>query len=361
MKSIDLALTYDDVLLLPKHGAEFFPSGCDTKTKITRKITLDKPIISSGMPTVTEKSMAIEMAKFGGVGIIHPYLETTEYIKQINAVKKMNLIVGAAVGDQDWDKVKGAVLVNADFIAIDAAHGDTLKSLDFIKKIKNKYPNIEIMAGCFATPEGVFRAIKSGADSIRVGIGPGSHCTTRIVSGVGYPQLTAIQKCSIITKKYKIPLIAEGGIRNSGDIVKAIAAGAQAVMIGGLLIGTDQSPGKLYTKNGKQYKKSWGYCSTNAQDLDSNSGDKLSITKFLKKNLQKHLKRDNHISEGVENVILPYKGDVRIILQQLSDGIKTGLAYTGNKNLISLQKTKEFVRITNAGLTESYPHDVIFE
>ena len=220
------------------------------------------------------------------------------------------------------------------------------------------------MAGCFATPEGVLHAIQAGADSIRVGIGPGSHCTTRVVSGVGYPQFTAIQECFVVTKKYKVPLIAECGIRTSGDIVKALAAGASAVMIGGLFAGTIQSPGEVVYRDGKKYKESWGYCSTRANHSHIQHKLKHHIKVLLKKiglYNSYNVHYEHHVSEGVEHALIPYKGNVEPIIQQLKDGVRSGFAYTGATDIASLQKNASFVQITNAGLIESFPHDIILE
>lgn len=358
--SIKEFLTFDDVLLLPHHGDDFKPELTSLKSKITKKISIEVPIIASGMPTVTESKMAKTLNNLGGVGIIHPFMKLSKYADEIKAVKKAGSIVGAAVGDGDWKRVETAYRAKADFITIDAANGDTKESLLFISKIKKKYPKIEIMAGCFATVEGVKRAIKAGADSIRVGIGPGSHCTTRIVAGVGVPQFSLLVETSKVTKKLNIPLISDGGIKNSGDCVKALAAGADAVMIGGLFAGTNESPGKIKISRFKKYKETWGYSSKRAQTFYL-SNVKIGIKKRIKKiiGLEKQDKI-NYASEGVESKKIKYKGSVKPIIIQLTNGIKNGLAYTGSKNLQELKHNSKFIKITNAGLIESYPHGLDF-
>lgn len=366
MMSYPKFLTFDDVLILPAKGKRFDPKKGNTESKITRKLKIKVPIISTGMPTVTESKMAILLAKLGGVGVIHPFISLDDYGKEINKVKSKNLVVGAAVADGDFERALVAIKSHADFITIDAGQGYNTESQNFIKKLKNKYPKSQIMAGCYATPRGVGEAIKSGADSVRVGIGPGSHCTTRVVAGVGAPQLSAVVECSNIARKNKVPIISDGGIRYPGDVTKAIAAGASAVMIGGLFCGTDESPGEIIQENGIKYKKTWGYSTNKADEMAEQRYRDLSIKHLVKKYIKKNLglgkkkKRVNKkIIEGVEEARTPYKGSAEKVFLSLVDGLKLGMAYCGAENINELQKKATFIEISKAGLQEGFPHDDI--
>lgn len=359
MKKIQTTLTYADALLVPHHAASFSPETVNLTSIISGNIELSLPIISSGMPTVTDSTMAIELARHGGIGIIHPFFNSEGLIKEINKAKAAGIKFGISLGENDWEKVHIAYKYHVDFIAIDSPHGDCDTSLDFISKIKQKYPKLIIFSGFFVSKTGVKKAIDAGADAIRVGIGPGSHCTTRIVAGVGVPQLSAILECATITKKFGIPLIADGGISNSGDIVKALAAGASAVIIGGMFAGTNQSPGKIITIKGKKYKRSWGHCSIKAETGSMNVSFRNRLKRTFIRVFDKEINaKQPKISEGVENAIVNYKGDVGLILQQLRSGIALGMSYMGAKDIKQLQNNAHFVSITNAGLVESFPHHV---
>ena len=249
-----LGLTYDDVLLLPD-ASEVVPSEVDTATKLSRNISLSIPLVSSAMDTVTESAMAIAMAKVGGIGIIHRNLPIDEQVTHVKLVKNIGL-AGAAVGvgDDGFARAQALIEVGVDVVVVDTAHGHHRAVLEAIARIKKYSPTTEIIGGNVATRAGAQALINAGADAVKVGVGPGSICTTRIVAGVGVPQITAIMEASKACIKAGIPLIADGGLQYSGDIVKALVAGADSVMLGSLLAGCDESPGELVTIEGRQYK-----------------------------------------------------------------------------------------------------------
>ena len=253
-KVVMLGLTYDDVLLLPD-ASEVVPSEVNTATRLTRNISLAIPLVSSAMDTVTESAMAIAMAKVGGIGIIHRNLPIEEQVTHVKLVKNVG-IAGAAVGvgDDGFARAKELIEAGVDVVVVDTAHGHHRAVLDAISRIKKFSPTTEIIGGNVATRAGAQALINAGADAVKVGVGPGSICTTRVVAGVGVPQITAILEASKACIKAGIPLIADGGLQYSGDIVKALVAGADCVMLGSLLAGCDESPGELVTIDGRKYK-----------------------------------------------------------------------------------------------------------
>ena len=256
MDLIKEALTFDDVTLAPKYS-EILPSEVDTSIKLTNNINLKVPLMSSAMDTVTESKMCIAIAKAGGIGIIHRNLDIKKQVAEIKKVKKKKLLVGAAVGAgiNELERAKNVLKENIDLIVVDTAHGHTKKVADIIKKIKKIKPKkTALCAGNIATAEAAKFLIKLGVDIIKVGIGPGSICTTRLVAGIGVPQLSAILNVRKGVGARKVSIIADGGIKFSGDIAKALSAGADAVMIGSLFAGTDEAPGKIIKKNGKLFK-----------------------------------------------------------------------------------------------------------
>lgn len=263
--------------------------------------------------------------------------------------KKGRLMVGAAIGVRgDWkERTEALVEAGVDVLVLDIAHGHSDLSVQTIKKIKALFPEVELVAGNVATPEGVRDLIRAGADSLKIGVGPGSMCTTRIVTGCGYPQLSAVLECSKEAAKYKIPIIADGGIRYSGDIVKALGAGASSVMIGSLLAGTDESPGMTMIRNNRKFKISRGMASLGANMSKRESEGEVSSDFGL----------SEYVSEGVE-AIVPYRGKVTEILNQFSGGLRSGMSYCGAKTIKELHKKARFIQITSSGLKESFPHDV---
>ena len=271
MVPIKEALTFDDVTLAPKYS-EILPSEVNTGVQLTKNLKLKIPLLSSAMDTVTESRMAIAIAKSGGIGVIHRNLDIKNQILEIKKVKKQKLIVGAAVGagPNEFKRAEAIIKEGVNLIVVDTAHGHTKKVgeiIKFIKKFKNK--KIALCAGNIATPEAAKFLIKLGVDIIKVGIGPGSICTTRLVAGIGVPQLSAILSVRNGLRNKNVKIISDGGIKYSGDLAKAFAAGADAVMIGSLFAGTDEAPGKLIKKNGKLFKSFSGMGSVGAMNKGS--------------------------------------------------------------------------------------------
>ena len=469
------ALTFDDVLLLPRY-TDFLPAQAQLETKVSKNISLKIPLVSAAMDTVTEAAMAIALAENGGIGIIHKNNTIEDQAIEIKTVKKYEsgvvrdpttirstktidelmkltnelsisgmpvvddgklmgivtrrdfryaedlsalvssimtpreklitvkegfdqddvkklmynnriekilviseedsltglvtmkdidksaehpfatkdsrgqLQVGAALGTGDDTLERASALSDAgvDLFVIDSAHGHSKNVLETIKNIKNKFPKIDVMGGNVATPEGAEALIDAGVDSVKIGMGPGSICTTRIIAGIGVPQITAILSIKENLKSNNIPLIADGGIRFSGDIAKAIAAGANAVMLGGIFAGTEEAPGELELFQGRSFKTYRGMGSIGAMsernDLNRYSQDGVSTEKM--------------VPEGVEGRV-PFKGWVINVIDQLIGGIRQSMGYVGCKSIEEMHNDTQFVEITNAGITESHVHDVM--
>ncbi|AJD03685.1 inosine-5'-monophosphate dehydrogenase [Campylobacter lari] len=470
MKIIKRALTFEDVLLVPQYS-EVLPKEVDIKTRLTKNITLNMPLISAAMDTVTEHRAAIMMARLGGIGVIHKNMDIASQVREIKRVKKSesgvimdpiyigpkasvkealelmaeyrisgvpvvdenktligiltnrdlrfetnfdNLVenvmtkmplitakkgstlddaerifstnkveklpivdennhleglitikdlkkrkeypnsnkdaygrlrVAAAVGVGQLDRVKALVEAEVDVIVMDSAHGHSKGIIDTLKAIKAEF-NVDVIVGNVASAKAVKDLCEAGADAIKIGIGPGSICTTRIVSGVGVPQISAIDECAIEASKYGVPVIADGGIKYSGDIAKAIAAGASSVMIGSLLAGTDESPGELFTYQGRQYKSYRGMGSLGA--MQKGSSDRY---------FQEGTAQDKLVPEGIEGRV-PYVGSIKSVVHQLLGGLRSSMGYVGAVDIKAFQERAEFVEITAAGLKESHVHDV---
>ncbi|EAK9857867.1 IMP dehydrogenase [Campylobacter lari] len=470
MKIIKRALTFEDVLLVPQYS-EVLPKEVDIKTRLTKNITLNMPLISAAMDTVTEHRAAIMMARLGGIGVIHKNMDIASQVREIKRVKKSesgvimdpiyigpkasvkealelmaeyrisgvpvvdenktligiltnrdlrfetnfdNLVenvmtkmplitakkgstlddaerifstnkveklpivdennhleglitikdlkkrkeypnsnkdaygrlrVAAAVGVGQLDRVKALVEAGVDVIVMDSAHGHSKGIIDTLKAIKAEF-NVDVIVGNVASAKAVKDLCEAGADAIKIGIGPGSICTTRIVSGVGVPQISAIDECAIEASKYGVPVIADGGIKYSGDIAKAIAAGASSVMIGSLLAGTDESPGELFTYQGRQYKSYRGMGSLGA--MQKGSSDRY---------FQEGTAQDKLVPEGIEGRV-PYVGSIKSVVHQLLGGLRSSMGYVGAVDIKAFQERAEFVEITAAGLKESHVHDV---
>jgi IMP dehydrogenase len=471
MKIRKRALTFEDVLLVPKYS-EILPKEVDIKTKLTKNITLNIPLVSAAMDTVTEHRAAIMMARLGGIGIIHKNMDIESQVREIRRVKKsesgiiidpvsikatatlkealsimseyrisgvpviddndtligiltnrdlrfendysknveelmtkMPLItvkkgttlddaeaifrtnkveklpivdennklaglitikdlkkrqeyphankdsfgrlrVGAAIGVGQLDRARALEEAGADVLVLDSAHGHSKGIIDTVKLIKKEL-KIDIIAGNIATSEAAEALVAAGVDGIKVGIGPGSICTTRIVSGVGVPQISAIEECSEVGKKHGVPVIADGGIKYSGDFAKALAAGAQSVMVGSLLAGTDESPGEFITYQGRQYKTYRGMGSIGA--MTKGSSDRY---------FQEGTAADKLVPEGIEGRV-PHAGSIRDVIFQMVGGLRSSMGYVGARDIIDYQEKAEFVEITSAGLKESHVHDVI--
>jgi IMP dehydrogenase len=471
-ENIQIGLTFDDVLLLPAKS-DVLPKEVDLQTNLTKNIKLNVPLLSSAMDTVTEASLAIAIAREGGIGIIHRAMSPEKQSQEIDKVKKSEsgmitdpitvspdapiseamalmeryrisgvpatvngkligiltnrdlrfetkinkkvsevmtkerlitasvgttldeakgllhkykieklpivdkdfrlkglitikdiekrkkypnsckdklgrLMVGAAIGTGSDTMHRAELLINTgvDILVIDTAHGHSKAVITTLKAIKKKF-SIEVIAGNVATAEATLDLINAGADAIKIGIGPGSICTTRIVAGAGVPQLTAIKNCYSVAKKYNIPLIADGGIKYSGDIAKALAAGANSVMIGSLFAGTDESPGEMMLFQGRSYKVYRGMGSIGA--MATGAKDRYQ---------QEGVETPKLVPEGVEGRV-PHKGSLSQTVHQLLGGLRSGMGYCGAKNLSDLRKNAKFIQITNAGLRESHVHDVI--
>ena len=349
MVPIKEALTFDDVTLEPKYS-EILPSEVDTSIKLNEHLKLRIPILSSAMDTVTESKMAIEIAKAGGLGIIHRNLDIKKQILEIKKVQKKKLLVGAAVGagPKEFKRAEAILKEKVNMIVVDTAHGHTKKVSEMIKFIKkNRNKKTILCAGNIATPEAAKFLIKLGVDIIKVGIGPGSICTTRLVAGIGVPQLSAILNVRNGIKNKKIKIISDGGIKYSGDLAKAFAAGADAVMIGSLFAGTEETPGKLIRRNGKLFKNFRGMGSVGA--MNKGSADRYFQSK------QKDSSK--YVPEGVEG-LAKYKGKVVDIIFKLIGGLRSSMGYLGSKQIKYLRNKPRFVKITKAGFYESMVHNV---
>jgi len=349
MVPIQEALTFDDVTLVPKYS-EILPSEVDTSIKLTRTLKLRIPLLSSAMDTVTESKMAIAIAKSGGLGIIHRNLDVKKQVLEIKKVKKQKYLVGAAVGagPNEFKRAEAILNENVDMIVVDTAHGHTKKVSEIIKFIKNKKSKkTALCAGNIATPEAAKFLLKLGVDIIKVGIGPGSICTTRLVAGIGVPQLSAIISVRNGIKNKNIKIISDGGIKYSGNLAKAFAAGADAVMIGSLFAGTDETPGKLIKRNGKLFKSFRGMGSVGAM----NKGSADRYFQLKQKDTSKY------VPEGVEG-FAKYKGKVSDIIYKLIGGLRSSMGYLGSKQIKYLREKPKFVKITKAGFYESMVHNV---
>ena len=349
MGPIKEALTFDDVTMTPKYS-DVLPSEVKTEIDLSNTLKLKIPILTSAMDTVTESKMAIAIAKAGGIGVIHRNLEIKKQISEIKKVKKKELIVGAAVGagPSELKRAEAILKEKVDLIVVDTAHGHSKKVAEIIKMIKsNKDNKMTLCAGNIATAEAAKFLIKLGVDIIKVGIGPGSICTTRLVAGIGVPQLSAILEVKKGVKNKKIKIISDGGIKYSGDISKALAAGADAVMIGSLFAGTSEAPGKLIRKKGKLYKNFRGMGSVGAMN-------KGSADRYFQKR-QKDLSK--YVPEGVEGLV-KFKGEVANIIYKLVGGLKSSMGYLGAKKVHNLKIKPNFVKITKAGFYESMVHNV---
>ena len=358
-------LTFDDVLLIPAES-HVLPNEVKLDTKLAPNLQLHIPLISAGMDTVTEGNMAIAMAENGGLGVIHKNLSIEAQVEEVKKAKgktvdpnlphpavdnQGRLLAAAAVGvtSDTFERAEILLEAGADAIVIDTAHGHSAGVLRKIKEIREHFPNATLIAGNVATGEGTAALFDAGVDVVKVGIGPGSICTTRIVAGVGVPQITAIYDAASVAQKYGKKIIADGGIKYSGDVVKALAAGGNAVMLGSMFSGTTEAPGTVFTNEGKQFKSYRGMGSVGAMSQQHGSSDRY---------FQGGVNEANKlVPEGVE-ALVPYKGDVSNIIYQIDGGLRAGMGYVGAGTIEELIENSQFVQITNAGLRESHPHDV---
>lgn len=364
-KFVKQGLTFDDVLLIPAKS-DVLPNEVDLSVQLAKNIKLQVPFLSAGMDTVTENSMAIAMALQGGMGVIHKNMTIQDQAGEVATVKGVDLtgnfdraavddqkrlLVAAAVGvtSDTFDRAQALLDAGADAIVIDTAHGHSAGVLRKIKEIRDHFPDATLIAGNVATGEGAQALYEAGVDVVKVGIGPGSICTTRVVAGVGVPQITAIYDAAAVARKYGKTIIADGGIKYSGDIVKALAAGGNAVMLGSMFSGTNEAPGEIFEDNGKKYKSYRGMGSMAAMSQSHGSSDRY---------FQGGVNEANKlVPEGIEARV-EYKGDVSDIIFQLVGGLRSGMGYTGAGTIQALIDNAQFVQISNAGLVESHPHDV---
>ena len=348
MGTIKEALTFDDILMLPRYS-NILPANTDISLKLAKKLLLKVPFLSSAMDTVTESNMAIAMANAGGIGIIHRNLKINKQSQEVKKVKRKRLLVGAAIGTNQEDLERSRVLIKSgvDLIVIDTAHGHSEKVLKILSKVKKISGDIPICVGNIATGEAAKKLYNSGADIIKVGIGPGSICTTRMVAGIGVPQISAIMEVKKALIKKNVKIISDGGIKFSGDIAKALAAGADAIMMGSIFAGTDESPGKKFKMKGKFYKQYRGMGSIGAMSAGS-------ANRYFQENYKDNSK---FVPEGVEGRV-EYKGRISKIIYQLQGGLRSSMGYIGAKNLSEIRKRAKFIKITKAGFYESMVHSV---
>ena len=364
-KFVKEGLTFDDVLLIPAES-HVLPNEVNLHTELAPNLKLKIPLISAGMDTVTEGAMAIAMALQGGLGVIHKNMSINAQAGEVANVKNVivpsdvskaavdennRLLVAAAIGvtSDTFERAEALLENGADAIVIDTAHGHSAGVLRKIKEIRDHFPNVTLIAGNIATGDAARALFDAGVDVVKVGIGPGSICTTRVVAGVGVPQITAIYDAATAAREYHKPIIADGGVKYSGDIVKALTAGGNAVMLGSMLSGTTEAPGEIFESDGEKYKTYRGMGSVGAMAQAHGSSDRY---------FQGGVNEANKlVPEGVEARV-EYKGDVSDIIFQIIGGLRSGMGYVGASTISELIENAQFVKITNAGLRESHPHDV---
>ena len=355
-----LGLTFDDVLLIPQYS-EILPGDASVTTRFSRHIALNTPVVSAAMDTVTEDGMAIAMAIEGGIGVVHRNQTPEDQAEQVAAVKaaavpaeatlasvdsrgRLRVAAAVGVGTDSIARAEALVRAGVDALVVDTAHGHTRNVIDALRRYRDSYGvAIDLVAGNVATPEGTAALIEAGADGVKVGIGPGSICTTRIVAGVGVPQLTAIMMCAAVAHQHDVPIIGDGGIRYSGDIVKALAAGADTIMLGRLLAVAEESPGETERVGGRVVKEYRGMGSLGAMSAGSDRYPQVDRRKL--------------VPEGVE-ALVAVAGPLAGILYQLIGGTKAGMTYCGAESIADLRVKARFVQLTHSGQIESHPHDI---
>jgi IMP dehydrogenase len=355
-----LGLTFDDVLLIPQYS-EILPGDASVATRFSRHIALNTPVVSAAMDTVTEDVMAIAMAIEGGIGVVHRNQTPEHQAEQVAAVKaaavpaeatlasvdsrgRLRVAAAVGVGIDSIARAEALVRAGVDVLVVDTAHGHTRNVIEALRRYRDSYGDaIDLVAGNVATPEGTAALIEAGADGVKVGIGPGSICTTRIVAGVGVPQLTAIMMCAAVAHAHDVPIVGDGGIRYSGDIVKALAAGADSVMLGRLLAVAEESPGEAERVGGRVVKEYRGMGSLGAMSAGSDRYPQVDRRKL--------------VPEGVE-ALVAVAGPLAGILYQLIGGTKAGMTYCGAESIADLRVKARFVQLTQSGQLESHPHDI---
>ena len=373
-KIIGSGITFDDVLLVPGYS-DFKRQEISLETKLTKNISLKIPLVSAPMDTVTESELAIVLAKLGGIGIIHRNLTVQDQVLEVKKVKDYTqsgqdkLLVGAAVGASSGFEMRAEALIEegVDVIVVDSAHGYADYILETIKYLKKNY-KIDVIAGNIATYDGAKALIDAGADGLRVGMGPGAICTTRIISGMGVPQITAILETSKASKDTGIPVIADGGIKYSGDMVKAFCAGADTVMMGSFFASCKEAPGEHVELPPEQVPSRFkSILKQNKATYTFKSYRGMGSLGAMQKGTEIKSEDEFHgksykdrvlVAEGVEGLV-PINGDVQKVVDQALGGIRSGMYYIGAKTVKDIQENGKFIQITHASLTESHPHDIL--
>jgi len=368
------ALTFDDILLSPGYS-DFSRDDIKLNTPLTQSITLSTPLVSSPMDTVTESKLAIALAEMGGIGFIHRNLTPSDQADHVAKVKAHSsisgqaLLVGAAIGANKGfeDRVSALIKAKVDVVMIDSAHGYAKNVIETLTFIKSHFPTLQVIAGSVATFEGAKALIEAGADGLRVGMGPGAICTTRIISGMGVPQITALIDVVRASKPKGVPVIADGGIKYSGDMVKALASGASSVMMGSFFASALESPGKVHTLTRAQVPHRFQSILKNQEEYVFKEYRGMGSVAAMKEGTRIKSEDEFHgksykdrvlVAEGVEGLV-PVKGTVKELVEQSIGGIKSGMYYVGAKNILELWEKATFMQITHASLTESHPHDIL--
>ncbi|MFQ5858341.1 MAG: IMP dehydrogenase [Anaerolineae bacterium] len=363
VEPIRLGLTFDDVLLMPG-PSDVLPAEVDVSTELVAGVRLKAPLVSAPMDTVTESELATALAQLGGIGVIHRKLSIAWQADEVCRVKSTRarspdaaqdgdgrLLCAAAtgVGPDMMERVEALVDAGLDVLVVDSSHGHSSRVVHAVAALKRRFPSLPTIAGSVATADGARALMDAGADGLRVGVGPGSICTTRVVAGVGVPQITAVLDCATVARKHGVTVIADGGIRYSGDIVKALAAGASAVMMGSLFAAAEESSGANIWHDGQMYKSYRGMGSLGAimEGSDRYEQPHGSVTAKL-------------VPEGVEGMV-KCVGPLEDEVVQLVGGLRSGMGYVGAASIPQLWERARFMRITSAGLRESHPHDVILQ
>ncbi|MFB6135397.1 MAG: guanosine monophosphate reductase [Halobacteriaceae archaeon] len=341
MNDLRTGLSYGDVLLVPKRSPVDSRDDVDLAATFTPSVELETPLVSAAMDTVTEAELAVELSRVGGLGVLHRFLTVEEQTGQVEQVKAADEQVGAAVGINEDYVARSAALVDAgvDALVVDVAHGHLERTLAAVEALAEAFPDTDLVAGNVATAEGVEDLAAAGADCVKVGIGPGSHCTTRKVAGAGVPQLTAVDDCATAAADLDVTICADGGIRTSGDAVKALMAGADTVMLGSLFAGTEEAPGAVVEVDGTRYKRSRGMATTAAAEDRDDKANNVTA------------------DEGVES-LTPYRGPVADVVEEFSAGVRSGLSYCGGHTIPAARERTEFVRVApSAKEREGYHAD----